>query len=81
MKNDPKTSWDSFSYTLQMAHNVWMHITAVQEANEAYDKGIYPSMYDSNTSKLFGLKLSRTEPSRTEPNIFTSKIRGVGILW
>ena len=44
MKNDPKTSWDSFSYTLQMAHNVWMHITAVQEANEAYDKGIYPSM-------------------------------------
>ena len=27
-----------------MAHNVWMHITAVQEANEAYDKGIYPSM-------------------------------------
>ena len=35
-------------------------------------------MYDSNTSKLFGLKLSRTEPSRTEPNIFASKIRGVG---
>ena len=22
MGNDPKTSWDSFSYTLQMAHNV-----------------------------------------------------------
>jgi truncated hemoglobin YjbI len=44
MKNDPKTSWDSFSYTLQMAHNVWMHIKAVQEANEAYDKGINPHM-------------------------------------
>ena len=44
MKNDPKTSWDSFSYTLQMAHNVWMHIKAVQEANEAYDKGINPKM-------------------------------------
>ena len=39
-----KTSWDSFSYTLQMAHNVWMHIKAVQEANEAYDKGINPKM-------------------------------------
>jgi len=44
MKNDPKTSWDSFSYTLQMAHNVWTHIKAVQEANEAYDKGINPKM-------------------------------------
>ena len=44
MGNDPKTSWDSFSYTLQMAHNVWMHITAVQEANQMYDKGINPKM-------------------------------------
>ena len=35
-------------------------------------------MYDSNTSKLFGLKLSRTEPSPIEPNIFASKIKGVG---
>ena len=44
MGNDPKTSWDSFSYTLQMAHNVWMHIQAVQEANQMYDKGINPKM-------------------------------------
>ena len=44
MGNDPKTSWDSFSYTLQMAHNVWMHITAVQEANQMYDKGVNPKM-------------------------------------
>lgn len=39
-----KTSWDSFSYAIQMAHNVWSHINAVQEANRCYDNGIYPSM-------------------------------------
>ena len=37
-----KTSWDSFSYALQMAHNVYMHILATQRANECYDQGIYP---------------------------------------
>lgn len=39
-----KTSWDSFSYALQMMHNVWMHIDAVQEANAAYDRNIIPNM-------------------------------------
>jgi hypothetical protein len=39
-----KTSWDSFSYAIQMGHNVWSHINAVQEANRCYDNGIYPSM-------------------------------------
>ena len=39
-----KTSWDSFSYELQMAHNIWMHINAVQEANRQYDKGVIPKM-------------------------------------
>lgn len=42
--SDPKTSWDSFSYTLQMAHNVWTHINAVQEANRQYDAGLTPRM-------------------------------------
>jgi hypothetical protein len=32
-----KTSWDSFSYALQMSHNVWAHIEAVQEANRLYE--------------------------------------------
>ena len=27
-----------------MAHNVWMHITAVQEAHKAYDTGLNPKM-------------------------------------
>jgi hypothetical protein len=39
-----KTSWDSFSYSLQMAHNTWMHINAVQEANALYRQGIMPDM-------------------------------------
>ena len=32
-----KTSWDSFSYTLMMAHNVYNHIRAVQIANDLND--------------------------------------------
>ena len=46
-KNDKvgKTSWDSFSYALQMGHNVWTHIHAVQEANRVFDAGEeYPAM-------------------------------------
>jgi hypothetical protein len=39
-----KSSWDSFSYMLLMSHNVWMHITAVQEANRRFDAGEYPAM-------------------------------------
>ena len=39
-----RTSWDSFSYALLMAHNVWMHITAVQRANQEFDSGRGPGM-------------------------------------
>lgn len=39
-----KTSWDSFSYALQMAHNTWMHINAVLTANEQYDNNCVPGM-------------------------------------
>lgn len=39
-----KTSWDSYSYALQMSHNVWAHCNSVISANEQYNKGIYPSM-------------------------------------
>lgn len=38
-----RTSWDSFSYFLIMAHNVAMHIEAVQEANRLYDSGSWPA--------------------------------------
>jgi hypothetical protein len=39
-----RTSWDSFSYAIQMGHNVWSHINAVQEANRQYDAGVVPRM-------------------------------------
>ena len=39
-----RTSWDSFSYAIQMGHNVWHHINAVQEANRQYDAGVYPAL-------------------------------------
>ena len=45
-----RTSWDSFSYTLQMGHNVWTHLYAVQEANRQYDAGRYPEMLVASTS-------------------------------
>ena len=32
-----RTSWDSFAYSLYMAHNVYCHIVAVQRANEYAD--------------------------------------------
>ena len=43
-----KTSWDSFSYALLMGHNVWMHLTAVQEANRRFDAGEHPAMMRRN---------------------------------
>jgi hypothetical protein len=39
-----RTSWDSFSYAIQMGHNVWMHLNAVQEANRQYDSNVIPKM-------------------------------------
>jgi len=48
-----KTSWDSFSYALQMGHNVWMHITSTQRSNKLYDEGLYPNMmiYETPTRR------------------------------
>jgi hypothetical protein len=49
-----KTSWDSFSYAIQMAHNVWSHIDAVQEGNRQYDNGTLPAMLvDESFDRLF----------------------------
>jgi hypothetical protein len=41
---ETKTSWDTLSYTLLQAHNVYQHIYAVQEANRRYEQGIMPKM-------------------------------------
>ena len=48
MGTETKTSWDSFSYCLLMAHNVWTHIYATQEANRQYENGIVPKMLVSD---------------------------------
>lgn len=37
MKKEGKTSWDSFTYAMYMAHNVYNHIQAVQEVNRLAD--------------------------------------------
>jgi hypothetical protein len=39
-----RTSWDSFSYAILMAHNIWCHIEAVQEGNRLMDQGVVPFM-------------------------------------
>jgi hypothetical protein len=44
-----RTSWDSFSYAIQMGHNVWSHINSVQEANRQYDQGVTPNMLVQET--------------------------------
>jgi hypothetical protein len=41
---ETKTSWDTLTYTLIQAHNVYQHIYAVQEANRRYEQGIIPKM-------------------------------------
>jgi hypothetical protein len=50
-----KTSWDSFSYALLMGHNVYQHITAVQEANRRFDAGEHPAMmqYSAPSAEYF----------------------------
>ena len=50
-----KTSWDSFSYALLMGHNVYLHLTAVQEANRRFDAGEHPAMmrYSAPTGEYF----------------------------
>jgi len=52
---ETKTSWDTLSYTMLQAHNVYQHITAVQEANRKYEQGIIPKMImNENFGIYFG---------------------------
>lgn len=51
-----KTSWDSFSYSLLMAHNVYQHIKAVQQANSLMD--IECTKYKPNWRQWKKLKAS-----------------------
>ena len=72
-----RTSWDSFSYTLQMGHNVWTHIHAVQEANRRYDNGAYPQMLVATTSDKKSLRVYDRDFFRDIVNdIFATSDRG-----
>jgi hypothetical protein len=46
---ETKTSWDTLSYTLIQSHNVYQHMTAVQEANRRYEQGVIPKMLMNET--------------------------------
>ena len=49
------TSWDTFSYVLQMVHNVWEHVSATQDANRLYDAGQFPAVMSTVTSTRKGV--------------------------
>jgi hypothetical protein len=68
VRKKDSTSWDSFSYALQMGHNVWMHIESTQRANERYDSGEYPYM-------LIDERFERIEFKKVVDEIFSLKDR------
>lgn len=51
-----RTSWDSFSYAIQMGHNVYRHIEAVQRANREYDAGKSPGMLVEERFQKFSFR-------------------------
>jgi hypothetical protein len=72
-----RTSWDSFSYAIQMGHNIWMHINAVQEANRQYDANIRPNMLIA--SKMVGKRLTQYDHNYLRDiinDIFATSDRG-----
>jgi len=56
IRTKDSTSWDSFSYALQMGHNVWMHVESTQRANREYDAGKFPYMLIDDKWGMSGLK-------------------------
>lgn len=60
-----KTSWDSFSYFLQMAHNVYQHIESVQRANMLTDAATV--MYKPDPGHWRKVKAGVDEPSPWVP--------------
>lgn len=54
-----RTSWDSFSYAIQMGHNVYQHVTAVQKGNQIYEnRQSCPAMLvDERTDLLYAADL------------------------
>lgn len=63
MNKEGKTSWDSFTYALYMAHNVYNHIQAVQEVNRLADLD-----YITKPVPLMDIKNQKTDPKFTGPS-------------
>ena len=62
---ESRTSWDSFSYFLMMAHNVYQHIESVQRANALNDTAC--SLYKPDPSKWHKTKKNSGEFSNWVP--------------
>jgi hypothetical protein len=60
-----KTSWDSFSYAIMMAHNVYQHIESVQRANALLDSSC--ALYQPDPSKFSKAKGVSAEFSNWVP--------------
>jgi hypothetical protein len=70
-----KTSWDSFSYAIMMAHNVYQHIESVQRANMLLDSAC--ALYQPDPSKFSKAKGVSAEFSNWVPR---SVIYGVELI-
>jgi hypothetical protein len=77
-----KTSWDSFSYGIMMAHNIYHHIDAVQHANRMYDQGICPRMLVlEDTVQVYFRQIVESVFSTTNKKIALSTIDDFEIFW
>jgi hypothetical protein len=63
-----KTSWDSFSYAILMAHNIFCHIDAVQQGNRLFDQGCIPRMLKEHNGR------SRPAVNVAKPSHFDSLV-------
>jgi hypothetical protein len=49
---ETSTAYDTMSYVLLQNHNLWMHLTAVQEANRRYEQGATPKLLQDERFEL-----------------------------
>jgi hypothetical protein len=82
MGKENKTSWDSFTYAIMMGHNVWMHLSAVQEANQQYDAGLCPAMLvDEKFQRIYFKDLVDAIFSTNDRTIAESIIEKYSKFW
>jgi len=78
---ETKTSWDTLSYTMLQAHNVYQHIYAVQEANRKYEQGVVPKMIQQKfTGETFGDAVNEIFSKKTRQESY-AEIEKHSKLW